>query len=188
MKKTPVPCALVYRIDANDRISHVNEAWSEFARDNQGESLMPQHVIGQKLFDSTTDITVRELYLQMLRRVRAGTPVRFRYRCDAPDRRRTFEMVIHALTGDTVEFVSTLEHEELRPKVDVLEAGRPRDDRVLRVCSWCQKVALPDKSWVPVERAVDILHLLEALTFPRLTHGICESCRAEWELKNGAID
>jgi hypothetical protein len=177
---TANPLVLAYRIDAANRISHVNAAWSDFARSNHGEALLPEHVIGHNLLDSIADPTVRELYVRMIRRARAGQPVRFHYRCDAPDRRRTFEMEIRRQADGGVEFVSTLQHEEPRPSVAVLEVGRPRDDRLLRICSWCQKVALPDQTWVPVESAVEILHLLEAETFPRLTHGMCESCHADW--------
>ena len=174
------PLVLVYRIDAIDRITHVNAAWSDFARANQGEAVMPAQVLGSSLLASVDDQTVRELYTAMIKRARAGTPVRFKYRCDAPDRRRTFEMNIHQLAGGEVEFVSTLRHEEARAPVGLLQTGRPRDNRLLRVCSWCQQVALPDYSWVPVEVAVDKLGLLVAETFPRLTHGICEPCRAAW--------
>lgn len=172
---------LIYRIDAGDRISYVNPAWSEFARANQGEGVMPEQVLGSSLLESVDDSTVRSLYTAMIQRARAGAPVRFKYRCDAPDRRRTFAMDIHQLDSGEVEFVSTLEHEEVRPPVTVLQLGVPRDGRLLKVCSWCQQVEMPDYTWLPVELVVKKLHLLEAETFPRLTHGICEPCRANWE-------
>lgn len=161
------------------------DAWIDFARGNHGEGLLPEQVLGQDLLDSVGDETVRELYIRMIRRARTGTPVRFHYRCDAPDRRRMFEMKIHMLTGGEVEFVSTLRYEDPRPLVALLDPRRLRDDRLLLVCSWCQKVALPDKTWVPVESAVESLHLLEEETFPRLTHGICESCLAKWAQESG---
>jgi hypothetical protein len=172
---------LVYRIDADDRISYVNPAWSDFARANQGEAVMPERVLGSSLLESVGDSTVQQLYSEMIKRARAGKPVRFKYRCDAPDRRRTFEMDIRQVDNGEVEFISALRHEEVRPAVAVLRAGAPRDNRLLRVCSWCQRVALPDATWVPVEVAVQRLGLLEAETFPSLTHGICEPCRAAWE-------
>ena len=181
MESADNPLSLVYRIDAEDRITYVNAAWCAFAQANQGEAVMPAHVLGSSLLASVDDQTVRELYAAMIKRARTGSPVRFKYRCDAPDRRRTFEMNICQLPGGEVEFVSTLLHEEVRPSVALLQAAVPRDSRLLRVCSWCQKVALPDYSWVPVETAVERLHLLEAETFPRLTHGICEPCRTAWE-------
>lgn len=172
---------LVYRIDGGDRISYVNPAWSEFARANQGEAVMPERVLGSSLLESVEDPTVQQLYNAMIKRARAGQPVQFKYRCDAPDRRRTFEMDIRQVDNDEVEFISALRKEEVRPKVAVLQAGAPRDNRLLRVCSWCQQVALPDYTWVPVEIAVQKLGLLEGESFPSLTHGICEPCRANWE-------
>jgi hypothetical protein len=174
------PLALVYRIDVQGRISYVNLAWSDFARANQGEAVMPEQVLGSSLLESVEDPTVQQLYSEMIKRARAGKPVRFKYRCDAPDRRRTFEMDIRQLDNGEVEFISALRHEEVRPTVAVLQAGAPRDNRLLRVCSWCQQVALPDSTWVPVEVAVQRLGLLEAETFPGLTHGICEPCRETW--------
>jgi PAS domain-containing protein len=172
------PLTLIYRIDAEGRINYVNPAWSEFARNNHGESVLPEHILGHPLLDSISDGTVRELYVGMIKRARIGQPVRFRYRCDAPDKRRVFEMDIRLIDGREVEFTSTLIREEVRPTVAVLEGGRVRDERMLRVCSWCQQVAMPDGRWVPVEEAVETLHLLESETVPCITHGICVQCVA----------
>lgn len=175
------PLTLIYRINAQDRITYVNPAWSDFARANQGEAVMPEQVLGLSLLEFVDDPTVQQLYGAMIKRARAGRPVRFKYRCDAPDRRRTFEMDIRQLDNGEVEFISALRHEEVRPAVTVLRAGAPHDNRLLRVCSWCQQVALPDYTWVPVEVAVQTLGLLENETFPRLTHGICQPCRDNLE-------
>lgn len=179
---------LVYRINADGRICYVNPAWSEFARANQGESVLPGQVLGCRLQDAVEDPTVQGLYQAMITRARAGTPVKFHYRCDAPDRRRTFEMDIHRLAeGGEVEFVSSLLHEEKRPPVPLLAAGAARDRRLLRICSWCQQVQKPDQAWVPVEVAVENLHLLEGETFPRLTHVICDSCLVKWQHETGMV-
>lgn len=180
------PLVLIYRIDAGGRISRVNAAWTEFARDNGGEALMPERVLGRDLLQAMTDSTVRALYAQMIRQARDGRAVRFRYRCDAPDRRRIFEMEIRAVGGGEVEFVSTLRHEEPRAPVGLLQGGQARDARLLRVCSWCQQVAVGEHTWLPVEAAAELMHLLEAETFPRLTHGICDACRAKWDQADGA--
>jgi hypothetical protein len=180
MSTTPAKLVLAYRIDAADCLTHVNEAWSEFARQNHGEELMPQHVLGHNLLRAIADTTVRELYTRMILAARAGRTLRFRYRCDAPARRRTFEMEIRLVEAGAVEFVSTLQHEEPRPSVYVLESDRRRDERMLLICSWCQKVELPDATWVPVEAAVEILHLFDADTYPQLTHGMCGLCKAGW--------
>lgn len=180
MPKPSKPFALVYRIDGQDRICYVNPAWSEFARANRGDAVMPEQVLGSKILEFVEDATLQQLYRAMMDRARAGSPVQFKYRCDAPDRRRTFEMEIRLLGNGELEFTSTLRHEEARAPVAVLQTDAPRDKRLLRVCSWCQRVALPDGTWVTVEEAVQKLGLLEAETFPKLTHGMCEPCRADW--------
>lgn len=178
---TSVPTAgfepLVYRIDAANRLTWVNPAWVDFARANDGGELVPEKVLGHDLLAALADPTIRSLYQTMIQRARAGSLVRFEYRCDAPDRRRTFVMEIRSRPGDEVEFRSTLVHEELRPAVGLLLVGQPRDrERFVRVCSWCQRIALPDRRWVEVEQAVATLELFKSDRLPCLTHGICESC------------
>ena len=176
---------LIYRIDAGGRISYVNSVWSDFALKNQGESVLPERVLGTRLLEAVTDRTVREMYQWMIRRAREGVPARFCYRCDAPDKRRTFEMSIRQIADGQVEFASTLLHEEARPAVALLETTAQREERMLRVCSWCQKVALPDGAWVPVEEAVNTLRLMEAERVPHITHGICGGCKTEMKASIG---
>ncbi len=161
----------------------MNEQWSEFARDNQGESVLPERILGKDLLDSVSDPTVRQIYEAIIKRVRAGAVVRFSYRCDAPANRRVFDMKVHLLDESGAEFVSTLIHEEARTSVPFLEAGRVRNQSLLRVCSWCQMVAIPGGGWLPVEEAVARLQLLETVHFPGITHGICPACHAEMMAK-----
>lgn len=169
---------MVYRIDAANRITWVNSAWSEFARENGGEAVMPEQVMGQDLFASITDPALRQIYRSIIERVRAGVPVNFSYRCDAPDKRRVHDMEVHLLPDDATEFVSTLRHEETRPLVAVLVPGGVRSKELIRVCSWCQKVAMPDDRWLPVEQAVAELRIMEGLQLPAISHGICLPCQA----------
>lgn len=178
MKANTDSNSLVYRIDAGNRITWVNAAWSEFAQGNQGESVMPERIVGQDLFASISDPAVREIYKSIIARVRTGAVAEFTYCCDAPDRRRVFDMEVRLLPDGGEEFTSTLKHEEVRPSVAVLERGGVRSKSLLRVCSWCQKVAMPDGRWLPVEQAVAEMHLLEVVQLPAITHGICPPCHA----------
>ncbi|MGV3590649.1 MAG: hypothetical protein ACO1PZ_03100 [Gammaproteobacteria bacterium] len=180
MNSSPQPHAITWQIDADNHIRNVNAAWGLFARANNGESVLAERVIGSNLLDAITDFSMRELYARMIERVRTGQVLKFHYRCDAPDRRRTFLMEVRPLGTGAVEFVSTLEHEEPRVAIAMLELGRRRDDRIVTICSWCQQVKMPDGGWLPVEIAVERLHLLEAETFPRISHGMCEHCHAGW--------
>lgn len=138
---------------------------------------MPAQILGHDLLASFADGTVRELYASMIRHVRSGKAVRFDYRCDAPDRRRTFTMEIRPRADGEVEFVSALRQETARAPVVLLQPGVPRDkERFIRLCSWCQSVAMPEGHWLAVEEAVAALRLLEEAVLPRITHGMCPAC------------
>lgn len=169
---------VVYHIDPMDRLCEVNSAWSEVALANDGAGAMPDRVMGGSLWDFIEDSHVQELYRQILHRVRAGHPAQFDYRCDAPEWRRLFRMTIRMAAGGTVEFSSRLAWEEQRQQVDLLDPKIPRIGDCVRVCSWCQKISMPDGSWVAMEKAVAQLGLMEKEALPKLTHGICPPCHS----------
>jgi hypothetical protein len=176
---------LIYRIDAAGRITYVNSTWTDFALKNHGEAVLPERILGCRLLDSVGGSTVRTLYKAMIKRAHAGQPVTFSYRCDAPDKRRLFAMNIRARPDGELEFASTLLWEESRVPVAFLERAQARDERMLVVCSWCEKVALPEGNWVPVEEAVTTLRLLETERMPAITHGICPACQAAMRASSG---
>jgi hypothetical protein len=162
----------VYRIDDQDRICAFDV--SKPAGEGGGDGTL---TVGRSLWDFIQDRTVVALYRQMVRRVRDGRRVRFRYRCDSPEARRLYRMEISRTPGGLVEFANELIREERRSRVDVLDlAHGPRGAELLRVCSWCERAALPDGRWVPIEEAVESLHLMQKEVMPQITHGICERC------------
>lgn len=172
---------IAYRIDATDRITSVDKAWDVFAADNKGTAILGVHVVGRQLFDYIADPTTRQLYRQILSRVRSGADVRYGYRCDSPSCRRLMQMQIRgadALGG--VEFRSiTLEvvpREALNiPQADGADAVEPA--KLQRVCGWCNRLDV-DGAWMEIEDALPRLRLMERLATQMLTHGMCEDCVA----------
>jgi hypothetical protein len=138
---------------------------------------MPDHILGRKLSSCFTDPTLRELYRQLVDLARQRRPVRFSYRCDAPAFRRLFEMRIQGGDQGGVEFASTPKWQEPRTAVPLLDCHQVRNRKLVRACSWCQRIATAGQ-WLPVEAAVEALGLMESATLPALTHGICEECHA----------
>lgn len=170
------PQELLYYIDAMDRLCAVSGDWVAFAQANDGNAVMPERVLGRSLWDFIEDPNIRELYRQMIQRVRSGFLAQFDYRCDAPEWRRQFRMTIRTAADGTVEFLSQLLWKEQRPRVDLLDVTIMRSEQWVRVCSWCQNVALPNGKWVSVEEAVEELRLLTEEALPKLTHGMCPPC------------
>lgn len=175
----PRPQVVVYRIDESDRLCAVNDAWRHFALENGGGGALADGLLGAPLWPCIADSSARELYRRLTARARAGQPVCFRYRCDAPAFRRTFAMSIEGRADGEVVFSSELLVSEPRPTVPLLDHRSGRSSALIRVCGWCQLVAAGPEEWVPVEDAVTRLGLLETELLPAMTHGICGACEQE---------
>jgi hypothetical protein len=168
-----------YWIDAHDRVIRVNDEWEKFAEENDGGPVGPAAgIVGKELWSFIDDPTLCNLYREMVLLARKGRPVGFSFRCDAPCFRRVFRMRISAGTGGEVEFATTLESEEAREAVALLDCHQPRNEQFLLMCSWCQRVKANGR-WMPAEAAVVELGLMAAATVPAMTHGICEECYAK---------
>jgi hypothetical protein len=179
-----------YVIDANDVIVSVNDSWKAFARANGGEGL-GERAIGTWLWQHMAGMDVKHLFRVLLERVREGQRVvRIPFRCDAPDLRRHMMLEVTPLPHGAVRFVSWTDEEEERPKVHLLEPHpNSPDDPKIRMCAWCKRVDASrgeGESWVTgsagdwqeVEDAMAELGLLSRGPLPRITHGVCEDCKA----------
>jgi hypothetical protein len=103
-----------YHLDASDRIVAVDAAWIAFAAANDAPDLADR-VLGRPVWPFIANVTVRELYRTLFRRVRetrAGVTVTFR--CDSPDVRRFMSLTV-ALDDDSSAVLvcrASLLHEE----------------------------------------------------------------------------
>lgn len=167
-----------YHINDRDEIIFVDEAWDRFAKSNDVAELGANRVLGRVLWDFISDRVTRELYQQIVARVRQGRQAQFKLRCDGPSCKRHLEMTIHATGRNTVEFVTHSLQEEDRPAVALLARDTPRSREYLRVCAWCNRIKVGSDAWKEVEVAVERLGLFQVGRMPRLTHGLCPACFA----------
>ena len=173
---------MVYRIDRNDCLTFLSADWALAAKMSGGYASTPEYLLGRRLWNLVTDAKVIALYSNIVARVRAGHPASFSYRCDTVTRERTFRMKIRLTEGNEVEFVTTPEQEIERAPVALLNAGLACDEnRVIRICSTCQRAELPVDYWVPVETAVELGNLLVADRLPRLQHCLCPACETRFQ-------
>jgi hypothetical protein len=171
------PATVCYHVNDRDEIVSVNPEWDRFALANGGESVTADRVLGRRLWEFIADYTTRDLYRQILIRVRSGRTIRFTFRCDAPALSRVLEMDVSEAGDGTVRFLTRTLSEESRPAVPLPDPAETetRSEARLLVCGWCRKVAVGE-SWEEVEKAVAGLRLFEQVPMPRTTHGICEAC------------
>jgi hypothetical protein len=170
---------LVYRIDASDRITYVSEGWDAFASANGGAGAHAADVVGASLWDFVSDATTREVYRQVLARIRAGRQMAYSFRCDSPACRRLLEMRIRLSdAAGGVEFTTATLHEaarELRPVSQGDGSVGADEPEVVRVCGWCNRFYAGGE-WRELEDAFPRLRLLEYPEQHLLTHGMCEGC------------
>jgi len=170
--------AVVYRVDALDRLAFVNDEWDRFAAANAGEACLSSKVVGRPLWDFVSDKTTRLLYRNMLTKVRGGGNVRFPLRCDSPDCRRYLEMEMGPAGFGAVEFTVRTAAVETRPGQALLDPASPRGEEFLRACGWCKKIEVGGL-WYEAEVAVAKLGLFGARVLPLVTHGMCLECETD---------
>jgi hypothetical protein len=165
--------AIVYRIDTNDDIVSVNDAWRSFAHAN-GAPTVADEIVGSSIWECIDGPETVLLWRDLIARVRQGATLSIPYRCDAPGRRRCLRMHLERLHDGSVEFASTLAYAEDRDPVELLaahyELGEP-----IRCCSWCRRADAG--GFVEVEEAIVRLGLLEQES-RQITHVICDECAA----------
>jgi hypothetical protein len=175
--------AFLYRVDADTRFTLIDDAWLDFARQNDAGHLTPATVLQRPLWDFISDIETRHLYEILLEQVQMQqAPLSIPFRCDSPTCRRFMKMTITPARAGGFEFCTRIVHQERREPVRLLEVAAQRSDVFLRICSWCKRVALSPDGWVEVEEAVRALNLFGDQRLPQLTHGMCPDCKRSYLL------
>ncbi|MFN2377511.1 MAG: hypothetical protein ABR538_13310 [Candidatus Binatia bacterium] len=177
-----------YRINSDDELLEVDEGWRHFALANDAAHLLHDNVLGRVLWDFLSDDTTRQLYQQIVKKVRKGASTTFTLRCDGPTCRRHLGMTIRADESGNVEFETTVLRSEDRETVALLDPGAKRSDAMLRVCAWCNRIDTGAGQWMEVEDAIRHLRLFELAAMPQLTHGVCGECFRFMESKLDQLD
>jgi hypothetical protein len=169
---------VTYRLDEQDRIVEVNEAWDRFARANEGDSALGELVIGTRLFEHITSDATRFLIEAMLQCVRAsGESLTRCYRCDSPGIRRTLDMTLVPEQRGRV----LLEHrvrsiEMVSPAIRFRPVGEWAG--AVKRCSLCNRVRVGN-TWSEPEAASE-RGALDSTQPVKVYYGVCPSCRPSY--------
>lgn len=156
-----------------------------------GSDLRSEKVVGQSLFEYSSEGPVRDMVKRIHRRVASGQfgSLTFEARCDAAKIERTILNSVRPIMNNgavaAVLYQSITASEKMRPpvmyytnqaEVKVLEERRTA--RQLHICSYCARVGLPfgaeqrDLTWVSGPEYYKI-HGDRPVS---VTHGICNTC------------
>lgn len=170
------PAGMSYVIDRSDTIVEVGPIWAAFAHDNGGQQFADT-TIGRSLWDFVSGPTPRQVYRDLLARVRQGHVARFAFRCDAPHCVRRMTMTMACLDGGAVRFetatVATLAL-QVPHSGDLPMSGH---HALVRMCSWCKRIATTGE-WREFEDGVTRFALFTSNHSAIITHGICPACAA----------
>ncbi len=165
---------VIYRIDRNDILLLVNEAWDAFALENDGADLTRRKVVGKSLWGFIADDDARLIYKLLTDKVRAGRKVTgLHFRCDSPSTRRFMDMDITLFNMGEVEFRCRVTKIEERDPVDLSGID---EDAYLGMCSWCKRVDIGSGQWSEIEEAVKVLNLFDREKMPLIRHRMCATC------------
>lgn len=149
------------------------------------------HAVGTSVFSIVQGEPVRQSYRMLHEAAWSGRAdsFGFAYRCDAPDVERHMFMSIsriaEAADAEAVLYQSIVINEVQRPPLPLfafeLHASSATDtDRMVTLCSYCQKVAWPAGSTCPQREWVDAVEFYRrgGRSDAVVSHGICEACFA----------
>lgn len=174
----PGPPPVIYRIDAQDRICFLNEAFLHEASTGGSVDQARLGLLGQSLWRVLPHAA--DWYVPLVRRVRTDNcEVSLLFRCDTPSSRRLMQTRISPMNAGWVQFASSVTAVQPRPFVALLQQQRrPGAGPFVAMCSWCQRVE-SGADWLEVEAAVVVLGLHESTELPRVSHGVCPRCSSE---------
>lgn len=173
------PDDLVYEIDRNGRLMHVDLAWNRFAIQNGAPELRAENVIGRNFWSFFDDgdglVDEHHAILDRCReRDQKGT---FLLRCDAPEERRMLRMWIEPLDDGRFRFTSrTLAVESLDPALydRILSVAQPV--RVAR-CSHCNRFRVQDEWFEPEDTVRADWERPRPGRLRAMVHTLCPGCR-----------
>jgi hypothetical protein len=183
------PPDVTWSIDRDGRIETVGDGWDRFAEANAGQGLLPPGILGRGLDEFFAGVEVRALLGELFRRVRQrGESLTIPFRCDSPSELRQLSLTIDPRSDGGLDFLSRTQAVVPRsvPAL-VLDGSATRSLLLLSLCAWCKRVEVPDwtgldaalepGSWLELDEAMSRLPILDP-PVPRITHGICPTCRA----------
>ncbi|MBI2425676.1 MAG: hypothetical protein HYV27_22815 [Candidatus Hydrogenedentes bacterium] len=160
-----------------------NEAWLRFAAE-QGVRVSPEAFVDRSLGEFICNPSVRQLWDSVLNRVRStNKPITFSVRCDSPECRRFMEIDVSPQDDGQLLFANRLIREEPRTVPSALDPYSCRTEDIVVVCSVCSKIRTGEETWMEAEGAVSTLGLMDRDVQPVLSHGLCRSCLAQFEVE-----
>lgn len=169
---------IIYRINQEDIIYSIEGPWDDFASKNDGiPENISSNILGNVIWKYIRDFETKHIYKLLLDHVRLfKKEITIPIRCDAPHLKRYIDLTIKPISENKIEFVSHIKKEEKRENIDILDKKIKRNDKIIKMCSYCKFIKTNENTWMEISEAINHLRLLQKDTLPTISHGICPSC------------
>ena len=177
---------VIYWLDASDRIQAVNASWDAFARENDGEAILEDRVLGKPIRQFISGDPTKMWLDTLVAYARISEEkITREYRCDSPDTKRFMEMSVAPEADKQVRLTHRiLKVEAMEPPVAFETAPESASDAALNPapnqiqflcfrCSICNRVQVQGQ-WQEGDAAARAGHLDPS---PRVIYRVSESCR-----------
>lgn len=168
--------AVICALGPDLRITYCNPAWDEFARENAGQDVLAQGVVGSRLLEVVAE-PLKAFYQEIFERARAtGLVQEFDYECSSAEVYRNFHMQVLPLQdGHGFLVMHSLRVEKLldfRPALAPDDARYAGPDGIIVMCCHCRRTRRAQDAnawdWVPA--------YLQRRS--HVSHGLCGVCYA----------
>jgi hypothetical protein len=170
------PERYIYLIDGDDRIIYVNQAWLNFAQENDAAEITADRVMEKSIFEFITGGDTQSLYATLHTNVRARRKeIVIPFRCDSPSVVRQMTLTLRPLENGAIEYEGRVVQKTTRNPVTILFRLADRTDRSIPICSLCRRVSV-QAEWLELSDVVVQLPSLKTAMFPRLLETVCPNC------------
>ena len=168
-----------YELDAEDRVADVGPGWDEFAHENTSPNAVRDVVVGRPFYSFVAGSQTRSLLEMIFERTRERSePIEMTFRCDAPRVRRFMSFTSETTPDGGIRVHTRLLGAGERDALGFLRGPGVGSQEPVRVCSWCNRIAVESGRWLEAETGAERLGLLLRREVPPITHGICPGCKS----------
>ena len=164
---------VIYIVDSSIHLRAFNDAWSSFARNNNGETILFRYPLGATIVD-VGDCPVKNYILNGYKKaLEENVPFVHNYECSSPQIYRVFHQTAYPIF-DSIGLIITNHLIITKPHNEEGVAFTSRfenEHNVITQCANCRKIRDPqnEKTWFWVPELVEI-------QLPNTSHSICEPC------------
>lgn len=164
---------VIYIVDNTLKLMFFNEAWCDFAMNNNGATVLKRFPLGVKISQVYKEPIKSYVINGYKRALKDNTPFVHKYECSSPQIYRVFYQTAYPVSGSKgLVITNHLIIENEHPEERVVFSSRFEDNnKIVTQCSNCRKIRDPQNKekwyWVPE---------LVKNRLPNISHSICTPC------------